>query len=491
MKKLTTLLAVLLSLVMLAAPISAGAENLDMVALQISDPTVSINGQSMIDLTGLTLQLAGGANADMTLGQLFLDILGGGNAVTSAMVQVDENGLAGFVGGMSKAYGIPMATLTALFEQATASMGDVNAMVEESSAVAQQIANWTLPQQIAELIVGYVETNKAPAQNYTKELSLTSGAVSAEFVSSSVDCNALIPQVAALLDSDELAREFLVLMNAEGAIYAESYTELLSDTGINWTVVTGSASGDNFSAEDMILKMENGGEVVNIAFTSLTEGTADGSHTALEVSIYPEASEFAGEEVYATLDITAGSIVTIAGHFGYNFGSDDAYDLALMASITEGGFSGMLSDTMGMINASCSLVPGSFDLTIAVDGESMNFYCNWSDAGFSVGFNAGAAGSLDLSYVAEANDAYFFKGKLNFTMNDGYDTYAASLGIGVVPGVVDSANTYIAPEMVTDITLMSEEDMAAAETEIMTVLQNTVMTLSQYVPGLQAIMGGM
>ena len=492
MKKLVTLLAALLSLVMLTAPITAGAETMDMMALQISDPIIAMDGQTMLDLSGLTLQLAAGATEDMSLAQLFLDILAGGETVNSAMVQFDAvNGIAGMIGGMTKAYGVPMEVITALLEQATAEMGDMNSIITESAAKAEQMANWALPQQLTELIGGYIESNAVPAENYTKEVSLSTGAVSAEFAGYTVNLDALMPQIAALLDADATAMELLALMNTEGIVYAESYSELLAIDGVSFTLQMGAAQGDNYAVTDAVLGVNSDGEAINLTLTALNEDAGGVMISDFAVTMAPTASEFAGQEVYLTCNTRTDAMTTVNAHFGYNFGDGDTYDLALMATISDGSLNAMLSDTMGMVNASCVAAPGKFDLTISADGESVNIYALWGLPGFSVGFKGDGIGYFDLTYTPAEAPGYIFKGTAKLSISDTYESYDISLGLGLVPGAIDTANSYIAPEMVTDLTTLDEAGMEAAETELMTALQNTLIVLMENVPGLQMLMGGM
>ncbi len=486
MKKLVSLMAVLMSLVILAFPFSAGAENIDILALQVSDPVIAYNGETVLDLSGLTVQLAGGATADGSIIQLFLDILGGGNPVTSALVQFDSNGLAGYMGGMSQAYGVPMELIeSAMSEFASSLEGELDTF----SAVSD---GWTLPDDLAGLVSDYLNENAVVGEETPCEVELSTGTAQGMRTEISANITALIPQIAAALDADPVMTQLLAIMDEEAGLYVDSWSELLDMDGADLQLVCGIISGDNFSGTDTNVAISMDYEVLNINFCALDEQISDtesiGRYT---MTMAPEDEEYAGQSIYMTADTAAnGDDFSLAAHAGYDFGDGEAVDISLMCSLTDGSFTAMLSDSTGVINAYCTYAPGNLAVSFNVDGEEVfNAYGNWGETGVSLGMSGEDLGKLDITFTPEDSDAYLLKGALGISYTDEYgESYDIACNLGVAPGSVDTANTYISPDVVVDITTLDDDQISAIEEEFFTVMQDCLPSLMQYVPGLQALL---
>jgi hypothetical protein len=487
MKKLISLMATLLSLVLMVAPLSAGAEIIDVGALQISDPVISYNGETMIDLTGLTLQLSGGSTADGAITQLMLNILGGGNLAGSALVQVDDNGIAGYVGGMSQAYGIPMETLEARVAELGSSMND------QLGGLAAMGDDWTLPEDIIELIADYMGENAVIGEETPCEVELSTGAATGASVSLSADLNALMPQIMAMVDADPLMTEMLRMLNENGSVSAESWDELCAVTSVDWQLTGSAIDGDNFDGGKYTVNVSDGSETISLTCDFFNEYVSDSdSITHLYMTLAPSNEEFAGQSVYLTIDSTVtGDDFSSAAHAGYNFGDDEAMDISLMCSMVDGSFTAMLNDSTGTVNVYCSATDSSFTLSATAEGaELFSAYANWSDSAISAGLTGDGFGNLELAFTPAGGDN-ITGGDLDVNYTDAYgDNYAVACALGILNGSVDTADTYISPDVVVDVTSIDEEQASAIQEELMMAMQSIMTSLMQTVPGLQALISG-
>ena len=192
MKKRIATLSAIIALLLIASPVMASAETIDVMALKLSDPVVYMNDQPMLDLTGLTLQFAGGATEDGALTQLFLDVFAGGENVNSAMLQIDENGVAGTIGGMTSAYTfIPVEGY------------NVSSMAELMDA----LENWTLIDDIGVLTLEFTENGFTYGDPETIEVDLAAGKASMTYVPMSADLTPFTYSLIELLENDALIGE--------------------------------------------------------------------------------------------------------------------------------------------------------------------------------------------------------------------------------------------------------------------------------------------
>ena len=115
MKKLSRLLtAVILCLALLALPMQAMAEPMDMLTLTISDPVLLYNGQTMMDMTGLAVDMTGGATADMSKGTFQLQVRGGNATALAALAEFADGKLVLAADGLNDKYSISLESLVSL-----------------------------------------------------------------------------------------------------------------------------------------------------------------------------------------------------------------------------------------------------------------------------------------------------------------------------------------------------------------------------------------
>lgn len=479
MKKMFALLAVIVSIVIAAVPMTACAEPFGIGKLILSDPVVTYNGETALDLTGLDVSLGGGISEDGSVARLLLDLYGADNPVASALLQVDDGGIAGFISGMSSAYGVPAEYVEAA----------VKTTMESSAISMEELEHWELPKQLGDAVTAYTEANAQYGDAYDYEVELSTGTVTGSYMPFNMECNELLAQLAALMDGDEIASAFLQGMILELDASFASYTEMLAAASINWSLRGGYVLGENYTFTQMILVMDSDGSEVLLTGEVLSEDVDEyTSNTSLVLSMTPADEEYAGQSIYLTVDVlSSGEKSSVVGHVGYNFGDSDVYDLSLMCSLESEAFTAMLNDSTGAVNVYCTVTPGAFDANIALDGETISAYGRFGDdSGFSAGFNAGANGGLDINYAPFA-DAEVNGGTLAISMFDSVDTYGLNLNVRTETGAVDTEDVNIDTASMLDITALTDEQMNVASTELNDIMAQALTALMEYVPGLVAL----
>lgn len=201
MKKFPAILALVLTLIMLAVPMNAMAEPTTATVLQITNPSLSYNGDAR-SMPGLGLQLALCESADSSLFQLIADVMVNNQNATSAMLQIDNAmNIVGFLGGMSSAYTVNLEELMATAE--------MNSMMSQIEPLVSSIETWTLPSDITNIITNHFNTFTITDMG----VSTNANGVEMQYKNISGDVTNMIIDVLKAIDTDPLLLSFMELAN--------------------------------------------------------------------------------------------------------------------------------------------------------------------------------------------------------------------------------------------------------------------------------------
>lgn len=494
MKKLSVLLAVVLSLVMLALPMGASAETIDMLALQISNPTVTVGDQT-VSLDGLTLQLSGGANDDQSLVQVFLDLISNGSALGSAVVQYDQQtGIAGYVGGMTKAYGLNMQEIQTLLaqlqSQLTANMPslDMNALnslsADLEAAFEALAGSITLGDPEARGDMTYQTINgdlTDSVKNLVKTV-FTNPAITSlmDYTGGSLDMDVLDQ-----LEKIELTGEYGA--NADGSHIAADIDCLLTVEGETGTIrLHADLNGDTVDAKFSLIEPD--GEEDGVVVIA---GTASETQIALTATVADSTEEIVTEpDEIITLNYLAngtayqGTLEAVEGDYG---------------ETTRILFSGDNTSIKVNFNDEASIAAGYTD-----DGDTFTGYLNVTDeydeaASITVNFQRSTM-SGSLSIVADgqtlvlsltskdtAAEGALYSGMLTLAVDDGYEPVTMSVQADVVSGQIDSDQFYINPANIVSLLNLSDAEGETALTELEGVVRNVTTALESSYPMLEGL----
>jgi len=141
MKHLGKFLAIALALLLMAAPF-ARAEQLDVYSLTIKDPVVYVNSMPMVDLTGLGIE---GSTASVDGRQVVrLKLLGNGEPAADAYLAFDGRWLLAGAEGISNIYGLPIEKLPGFSDMAV------------NSALLTALFSEETIEQVTEVLVGAI-----------------------------------------------------------------------------------------------------------------------------------------------------------------------------------------------------------------------------------------------------------------------------------------------------------------------------------------------
>lgn len=126
MKKLTKLLAIALSLLLACLPCAMAEEDSTYYALSLLDPVYTVDGETVLDLTGFNVDLIA-ALTDGAEQMLDVELYSGENYeyLTSLQLQTGEEGLVAFLDGMSNSYRLSYSDLAQLVE-ASGALDELN-----------------------------------------------------------------------------------------------------------------------------------------------------------------------------------------------------------------------------------------------------------------------------------------------------------------------------------------------------------------------------
>ena len=486
--KLTRLLAVLMSVLMLTLPTLASAEAFEIYAT-ISDPKLSV-GEATIDLAGLSLECTAEQAEDAT--SLLLNLLASGQKAVSVHAAFGEKGIQAYIEGMSSAFVVSPEAIKALGEQMIQASGmsgmldmnklgsfDLSTMISEEAL--GKFMN-TVQQLASEVIQG------EPVEDKFVTLS------GAEVAASRIDFKVTPEHLAAIVDAEiELIESSPISEQIHTALEQQGQDAPLKDLvnvdPDNLPTIEGSIF---YSTESQDLHVEGSVTVdessapLTIDFSQTDEGTfATGSLKQPD-----EGSQELAFQFSATPSTAVEIEAVVNGEIGLYDHTDDGVETIFCFTVSayaEPAGNDSVTHYL-LLNGEAEDNTFSFSFTTCNDPENESVVLAFSadsdgeKAVFSLDFNGKAV---------QSDKAFGHEGILSLSVES--NGQAVSFQTGLAFGVCtaeDSIAFDFSGLPAIDVTSITEESAEGLQNELMGVVQNALGALMQ-VPGVSALMSSM
>ena len=492
MKKLQKLFSVLLALAMLLTSTIALAEEaatIPLYCVNLSDVTMSMDGEAVLDLSGMTLSLGAGLSDSGSEGLLYAAALGGDDTAAEAKVALADNKIAINVEGMSAPLTLDLAeVLTEENIQAVIDALMAQFTEEELAALTKiygAIMELTSEEGMAALTTGY-ETYLAEVETIiTENMTMSEGVsnafvvgpeeeISSTLVTITLDGDAmctLMESVAKMYDSSpaiiELVNGLLMLEGED--VQITSYSELLEieslRTELQDTLVTVgvyvSDDYDNGYIDVVATVSEADEDLMNIVF---------GIGVVEDVRVIMLAADEYGSEIYADFSMVESE--TYAGEVETSFymsANEDGVEEELINM-----WVGPDPDygTLGVV-------------TIGPEGDSVGIAWGIGDSQIVLNIYDDYGTNMEIGFAvtgADTADAYLL-------VDDGDASYeiGATLGFSIDEVPVAEVST-LANTAGVNLMTITDEEIESITGELQGILINGAMVLMNNVPGLASLM---
>ena len=486
--KLTRLLAVLMSVLMLAMPTlaSAGATS---IYLTISDPKITASGTTL-DFSGLTVELSGEQAEDLT--HILLNVLAAGEKAATVHASFGDKGLQAYVEGMSSAFIVTAEAIKELGDQMAQNYG-MDSMDDMASMSAIDPSTLFSEEAMAEYmgkvqgIVGSVITGSPEEDTFVNLAGEETAAVRYDFTLTGKQIAALVEATAELIDSsEELSARFGAALAAQGmegtfkdnlqidpeelptvsgSVYVSTASQDVHAEG-DITVEDSSApftvdftmNDDGMLATGSIKEPDDGSEELAFQVSVTPSATVSGEVTVLaECGLYDTEDGAVVTESYITLSIYAEPAAndSVTRIFLLNAGSDDT------TIILNASFNGDPENEMISVSISANDYGDESLIALAFNGKAVDFENG-----------AGHEGTLTLSFLGDGESA----------------SLSAEVAIGTRVGESIAFDFSSLPAI--DVTTLNEDNSQSVLAELQTLAQTALMKLMN-VPGVAALMSSM
>lgn len=483
-RTITSVLAVILSLVMMLVPVLASAES-DTAVITIYDPYFAVEGQE-IDLSGLALELG---IQETGLG---LKLLANNVEALKGFAGFDmENGLIAGLSGMQYAFGMSMEDIYALIEQVQALLAsegiDINSLMSTAtdlSALTFSDESVAALEEYATELLSVIISGEPEETTFDED-----GEVAAQQISFVITCDQLAElaaRIGAVIDSNEMATAYIA--EYIGGESITSVSELLSSAVAE---LNGQIEGRIYitETENTYIRVyfedaENTDDYVALYVDAIT----DENETYYYCTLTPSTEE---GEVGLLIDFTVNEEIEYAentyirlwsSEFDENGEATDIFDILLSAeSSLEDGI--VRNDYILNIETEDTepVVIDIFSYDIE-DGISAGIYVNVTEAGSEEELLLGYEGA----YAETGID-----GKLYVSLSvDSADIINASIGISFASIEEDFSFDMSGMQMLNLLNdLNDEETMELVSNDAMTVLMNALTVVAQELPDIAALLG--
>lgn len=469
-------LCVTLSIALLVAICATGAmaETIEVEVIQISDPVLIIDGGTHLDLTGLTLQMAGGATADGALAQCFIDLYADDTNISSAVFQKSEDVISFFLSGMENAYSMPA-------DEFETEMGSLNGGF--GSGVEQvDFENWALPEDLSALFLTFMEENTDPESVRAIDVALMAGETKMTEVPFAGDCTELFYEIAAAMDEDMIITSlFASVLGTE-----TGFEELLREGDFKADIEGSIATTEDGTSSicDIVLNTIIEEEQTSCTMHMLVDGSvADVQKIDLKYTLLEE-DRMETIQLNGTID---GDAVDLTATLVEDL-SDDYYDA--------------LYDIRLTVKPGKETATGkeTFTLTIREEYENVDVVVS----GYLVERTGEAYVELTVKdQYTDANVQFSYlpdevpleganeSGTVEFRCDDGYDHGYGDIKFTCAfrsyDTTIDTDDFYIDPNTAIDISSMSDVEGQAALNELEMVLFDALGRLEEMMPDLRGI----
>lgn len=487
MKKMHKLFSMLLAVAMLLSSVVALAEapTAEMYFLKVGDFVVSMDGEEMVDLTGLNIELGAGAT-DTGAPVVIANVNGGETTAASAqLVVTDEGKLVANLDGLSKTFTLDLAALMTpeniqkamdmlaemFTEEELAALGAmytaIMTMTSEDGLVAIETAYADYMAEIEGLLIDKLAVAEASysfvmgedAEVPATEITLTmDGALMNAVLEAAVKFYDNVPGVLDMINA-ALALEGEGPVTSYGDLMEmEEVEAVLQDMSINLAVY----ESEDAVYTDVMMNIMAGDEVAG----SFVLGMAAAEDNLSGVLV----ADVDGVELQGEMAVANGEI---AAHLAMVEGEETTELATLWIGPDE------TYGTLGSIVFMPADEDEAFGFAYGVSDEQVviNIYDAYTN------IEAGGSDNGDGSF------------KLFAKVEEDGTTTEISLNAGLVVEEIDASfiNELAAAEEINIVDLVNgtanEEDLAALENELMPIAMSALGALGQNVPGLAELLG--
>lgn len=518
MKKLCSLLAAFMALVMLAAP--ALAEPTAAQVIRLSNPTITVDGVTVSGLEDLALQLALCESGDRSVMQLIFDLFIGGENASSAMLQLDDTAAVALLGGMSSAYRVYFEDVAALMESGSA---DMLALAE----------NWTLPADIAAVM----EAHSGDFLVDEPEVITNSDGVVMQYYYFTGDMTGCIVDIMRLIENDELIGAVLSALDPEASL--EGLADELAESGLAFGL-SGTYGHDNFgyvTEMDLTITIyendefmglvegvyavsidENDVSNINYDCRIVQKDAADRVMMDATVDMAATANSFTASytELTPSLEITSDLVwnssngldsFSCTAEITDDYGYDSAFSIVGTLMDTADGWT-LNANVSSEEDGETSRISLRADYSASVEAESLDASMKVADAysAASIELNLSRNPYEGVYYgTLSVNDGYDdvsigllieptetaagadYSGVISLLLNDGVSDIRLNVDVTLLTATVDTDKFYVDPSSAVDVLTISPAQADAASAELETIVNSILSRLEEAYP---SIFGG-
>ena len=494
MKKMHKLFSVLLALAMLLTSTVALAEEattLTLYSINLSDVTMSMDDETVMDLSGMTIKLGAGVSGAGSEALVRATVLGGDDTAAEANVALADNKVAINVDGMSAPLTLDLAELLTeeninmLLEALMAqfSEDELAGLTKIYGAVTELCSE----EGMNTLSAGY-ETYLTEVETLLTDVMTMSEGVSNSFIvgpdeeiSSTMITIAmdgdtvysLMEAAVKMYDSQPAIIDLIngILLLDGGDVQITSYSEMLDMEGLRAELedvlvdvyVYVSDEYDNGYIDVVVSMSEDGEEELSMAFGI---GVVD------SIRMVMLASDAYGDEVYA--DFSMCESEEYAGEIETSF---------YMSASEDGEEEELLNLWIGPDPDYGTLGV----MTIGAEDDAVGFAWGYSDSLVVLNIYDNYGTSMEIGFAITGDTT----GELYFVMEEYDTTYEISATVGVSEEEVslDEVST-LANTAGTNLMTITDEQIEALTGELQNVLISGAMILMNNVPGLATMIMG-
>ena len=458
MKKLLALLVAL----MLLVPAAMAEDDSTLYWLSLYDPQVTVDGETVADLTGVNLDL-NAAVTDTGVNSLILELYAGEeyDYVTGLFAQLDANGLGVYLAGMNDMYLVDLARLAGFDLSSLLSLLPVRTMLEQLDLSEVEVDSLTITAE------DRIDMLESLLGDFVYESVEEDGAIVHRFSIAKEEGEEMFATVVEALRSTQLGAE----IPEDAALSVELSGEIIAqgdpDSGdALWTV---QAEGNLFvsgDGDETVLPMTAfyTDDMQNVELSvKLTNDSGEEFTLALTSSDY--ALEDGREEVDVTVTLSVDGEDVVLSYYVMPDENSPRMDYRLEASVP--------SEDSG------------FAVDVIADFDSDSAYS------FYIAFTMtedGEESAVDLYYVGDPADDpesdMLNYGWAEVTLSDSESTFGVSADVYAFRQDMSAEDWVLDSSDAVSILDMTDEDMSDAMTEATSVLQEMLQVLMEKVPAL-------
>ena len=488
-------LALVLSLMLVALPAGALAEDMYMAVITLTDPVVLMNDAPMMDMTGVEIDLTAGGNATGDKATLQAQVLGGSETALAALAELSDGQVVLTADGMDAKYTMSIEDVMGGGADAGAmDASSVAALVEEAQAIIMRMVEGGLIEELAEPITAFSQEIMASAKDEgTATYTMLSGDMEMSHMSFEVapeTFDNLFNSILTVLDNNADVRELLTLI-AENTDSPElkdlALADLYAQAGVSQKVeadIYTSADGANMAME-MIQTVTN----------AQTEETME-----LHYRMLMEQPDMENMNMYMDVDTYEGGEATQGFYIAIRqTPSETLEDVEVSVEVGSGIYEDgeYVSQSEVLVNVVPEMLDGVLANRVTVQGsgvdESENFTANcigyenegklYFDAAFEV-----EGMTITLNFDGQAKEEGGLTGVFTASFGPEGQAYGLKVNVDVSTAVMDSAEVLIGADGAIDINSMSSEEAESMNAQLGALVLNGVSVLDRNVPGLNGLM---